>query len=218
MTYHTTVSSIPKPVSEDHITQYIRIRLAALKTNPEAFGSTHAGESAFSREQWCGRINNPARTTLFAIPAPFTLADASLQRDAVSQPDDHASKWIGTLSVLGPEMLCGVPFPPKIAEAKERGDAEIYMLTGMWVDPEVRKKGVGRQLVEHASQVVRDFSVINNGQDHWNIEGDVGRQNFLLLEVHKDNFEAERLYESLGFVEEFGGAKEGRKWMALNIK
>jgi len=216
MTYTTTIFSIPKPVSEDHITQYIRIRLAALKTDPEAFGSTHTVETAFSREQWRGRVNNPARTTLFATTAPSAIADASNEIDAGSHHDDHESKWVGTLSVLGPEMLRGVlAFPPRI---EARGDAEIYMLTGMWVHPDFRKKGVGRRMVEHASQVVRDFCVIDKGQDDQNREGNGRRQKILILEVNDANFEAQRLYESQGFVEEPGGTQEGTKWLVLYIR
>ena len=211
MTYTTTVFSIPKPVSEDHINQFIRIRLAALKTNPEAFGSTYARESAFPHRQWCERVNNRARTTLVATTALSAIAENSLERDAGFQYDDHESKWIGTLSVLAPEMLHSESFPPKIVEAEERGDIEIYMLVGMWVRPDLRKKGVGRQLVEHASQVVRDLSVINSSQNR------EGKQKVLLLEVDDTNFEAQRLYESQSFIE-LEGTQEGRKWMALNIK
>jgi len=110
-------------------------------------------------------------------------------------------------------MLDGVPFPQKIIEAKERGNAEIYMLTGMWVHPEFRKKGVGRQLVEHASQVIKDFSVIAESRDDQNREGNDRSENILLIEVNDANLEAQRLYESLGFVEELGATEEGKKWM-----
>ena len=210
MAYNTaTISSIPKPVSEDHITRYIRLRLAALKTNPEAFGSTFAADSTLSREQWCGRINKP-RTTFFATSVSSAIADISLERDAGSH---LGSKWIGTLSLLEPELVHDLPFPSKIAEAKD-GGAEIYMLVGMWVDPEFRKKGVGGQLVEHALQAVRDFSVISSHQNRG--END-GRKRLVVLEVHNTNFVAQRLYESQGFVVEPEVTKEGMKWMALNI-
>ncbi|KAF8813959.1 hypothetical protein BYT27DRAFT_7083875 [Phlegmacium glaucopus] len=209
MTYNATVFPIPKPVSEDHITQYIGIRLAALKANPEAFGSTHAGESAFSPEHWRKRVNHPSRTTFFAITAPSTIADAS---DG-SHHDEHEPKWIGTLSLLGPEMLRGVPFPPKIVEAQEKEDAEIYMLTGMWVYPDFRKKGVARQLVEHALQ-----AVIDNDQDDQNREGSDRKQKILLLEVNDANLQAQNFYGGQGFVEEPGGTEEGTKWLARRIR
>ena len=215
MTY-ITICPIPKPVSEEHITQYIRIRLAALRTDPKSFGSTVAGESAFSRLQWCARVDNPARTTFFAATAPSTIPDSSLgDTGSYHDGDNQESKWVGTLSLLGPDMLRGVPFPPEIAEAEDR-DAEIYMLTGMWVDPEFRKKGVGRQLVEHALQTVGDFSVIDNGQQ--NREGNDRRGRILVLEVHDTNVEAQRLYKRQGFVVQPGGIKDDTKWMTLNIK
>lgn len=210
-----TICPIPKPVSEEHVTQYIRIRLAALKENPTSFGSTFAKESAFPRSQWRTRVNNPARTTFFAAAAPSTAPDASLgDTGSYHDADDQESKWVGTLSLLGPDMLRGVSFPPKIAQAEER-DVEIYMLTGMWVVPEFRKKGVGRQLVEHALRAVRDFSVIDNNQ---NKEGNDRRGRILVLEVHNTNVEAERLYQRQGFVVQHRDTKEDTKWMALNIR
>ena len=63
------------------------------------------------------------------------------------------------------------------------------MLTGTWVDPEFRKKGVGRQLVDHALQVARDFSVIDSNQQ--NREGNDRQGRILVLEVHATNFEAQ---------------------------
>jgi len=200
-----TIRPIPKPVSEEHLTWYIRIRLAMLKVNPEAFGSTITRESAFPRLQWRERVDNPARTTFFAATAPSAIPDASL--GDTHDEDGQESKWVGTLSLLGPDMLRGVPFPPKMAEDR---DAGIYMLTGMWVDPEFRKKGVGRQLVEHA---VRHFSVIDSNQQ--NTEG---RGRILALEVHNTNFAAQRLYQRQGFVVQPEDTEEERKWMALNIR
>ena len=205
-----TICPIPKPVSEEHLTQYIRIRLAMLKANPEAFGSTFTGESAFPRLHWRERINNPARTTFFAATALSTIPDASLGDTDSYHEDGQEIKWVGSLSLLGPDMLRGVLFPPKMDEDR---DAEIYMLTGMWVDPEFRKKGVGRQLVEHALRALRGFSVIDSNQQ--NTEG---RGRILALEVHNTNFEAQRLYQRQGFVVQPGDTEEDRMWMTLNIR
>jgi len=209
-----TISPIPKPISEDRLTQYIRIRLAMLKSNPEAFGSTFANESAFPRLQWRVRVNNPARTTFFAKTSPSTTPDVSLGDTGSyhGDEDNQETKWIGTISLLGPGMLRGVAFPPKIAEDR---DEEIYMLTGMWVDPEFRKNGVGRQLVEHALRAVRDLSIIDSNQQ--NAEGNSRRGRILALEVHNINFEAQRLYQRQGFVVQPGDTEVDRKWMVLRI-
>ena len=208
-----TIRPIPKPVSEEHLTPYIRIRLAMLKANREAFGSTFTRESGFPRVQWRARVDNPARTTFFATTASSTIPDASLASYHVE--DGQESKWVGTLSLLGPDLLRGVAFPPKIVEAGDR-DADIYMLTGMWVDPEFRKKGVGRQLVEHALRAFIDFSVIDSNQQ--NTEGNDRRGRILVLEVHNTNFEAQRLYQRQGFVVQTGDTKGDTKWMVLNIR
>ena len=116
MVYTICPLAIPKPVSEEYITQYTRIRLAALKANPEAFGSTFArgSESAFSRLQWRARVDNPAQTIYSATTAPSsTIPDASLGDSTGSchdDDDDQESKWV------------------------EDRDAEIYMIIEMWVN------------------------------------------------------------------------------------
>lgn len=47
------------------------VRLAALAEAPQAFGSTHAGEAAFTEEQWRGRITE--RSVTFFAHAPGAL-------------------------------------------------------------------------------------------------------------------------------------------------
>jgi len=101
-----SIYQIPKPASEEDVTKYTEIRLSALSTNPEAFGSTYAQESAFTREQWVARVNTNGRQTFVAI-------------------DDE--NWMGTLSILYPEMLIGgpksTPYPAQISAAEvKRGN------------------------------------------------------------------------------------------------
>lgn len=59
--------TIPIPHDEDsvlyHLERYKAFRLLALKTSPEAFGSTYARERAFTDDVWYNRLATPNATT-----------------------------------------------------------------------------------------------------------------------------------------------------------
>ncbi|KAF8960468.1 hypothetical protein BDZ97DRAFT_1629645, partial [Flammula alnicola] len=176
------------PASDEHITKYSQIRLSTLFTNPEAFGSTYSNECLFTREQWHDRVNTRGRTTLFA---------------ATSSSDGTANEdWIGTLSILSPEMLDNIPphipYPLRIADALESGTVDVYMLVGMWVHPEHRRKGVGGMLVRRALDVVRNSSS-NLVSSDAAPSSDERRTKVILLRVHDHNDTARGLYERAGF-------------------
>lgn len=93
------------------------VRLTALAEAPDAFGSTHAQEAAFTEEQWRGRISGPA--VLFF---------------AHEQPGPHVDRkpHVNT----APIGLAGV--------YAEDGAADLI---SMWVRPSARGLGVGEALV-----------------------------------------------------------------------
>ncbi|KDR66316.1 hypothetical protein GALMADRAFT_259590 [Galerina marginata CBS 339.88] len=201
------IFQIPVPASEEHITLYTRIRLRGLSTNPETFGSTYARESAFTREIWTTRLNTTGRTTLAA-----KLED-----------DEGHEDWVGTLSILAPEMLSGIPqepaYPAEIAEAEKVGRADVYMLVGMWVHPDYRGKGIGRQLVERALETVKLIPPkFTSNLDRVEI-----KEKVVLLEVHAHNDTAKKLYERIGFVKQESGVEadsldeDTEVWMAFSI-
>src|SRR5437016_2903020 len=99
-----TIYEIPNPASEEDVIKYTEIRLSTLSTNPEAFGSTYAAESAFTWDEWVARVNTTGRKTLIAM--------------------DEAANWIGTFNVLSPEMLISIPksmpYPAKISAAEKK--------------------------------------------------------------------------------------------------
>lgn len=63
------IVQIPRDDSSirSYVEQYKTFRLLALKTNPEAFGSTYEREIAFSDDIWYGRLENPQATTFLVL-------------------------------------------------------------------------------------------------------------------------------------------------------
>ncbi|KAJ7074162.1 acyl-CoA N-acyltransferase [Mycena amicta] len=83
-----TYRPIPQPISSADLDAYIALRLLALKTNPEAFGSTYTRELLNTLEIWRERIGNPGRIT-------FIAADSQ---------DAREGEWAGTASIITPEL------------------------------------------------------------------------------------------------------------------
>lgn len=206
-----TVFTVPTPASPDHISSYKTIRLKGLLTNPEAFGSTYVKESKFSPEKWRLRLNTLGRTTL----------------GAAKRGDEVGGEWIGTVSILSPEMLAGDPadrslYPPKLKKAEDIGVAEVYMLVGMWVHSDYRRVGVGRALIDYAIRIVKSVPPhpVNAGKS--GNDKPKNKSKVVLLEVHKSNIAARKLYEKMGFtIQEDNGASgdsEGVElWMAITL-
>ena len=169
-----TFAKVSVPATEAHITHYSSIRLLGLKSDPHAFGSTFEREAQFTRQQWRERLETPGSVTL-GVSGP-------------QSPDSDNLPWIGTVGILTPTMLEAVGYtPPGVLVAD---GAAAYIVVGMWVHPEHRRKGLGRRLVEMGFKVVRDDS------------DKMGKPKKILLQVHRTNEGAKLLYSNLGFVEE----------------
>jgi ribosomal protein S18 acetylase RimI-like enzyme len=136
------------------VTAYRDIRLAGLRHNPEAFGSTFIRESTQPLTWFCDRLSNSAVFGAFQSAALLGVAGLAIREGE-----------------------------------KERHKG---LLWGMYVRPDARKTGVGRQLVE---------AVIDHARAHVEV---------IQLSVISDNEPARRLYSGLGFVE-YGLEKDSLK-------
>ena len=217
------IHAIPNPASEEDIAQYIEIRLSSLLTNPEAFGSSYKRESAFTLDQWHGRVNSVGGITLVASD-PISSVPTTSFPDELPVRMPQETNWMGTLKVLSPEMLSSLPgnfgYPPDIADAENAGEAEVWVLVAMWVRPTCHGRGVGRDLVEKALEVVRDSKPTTNAASPMNESGprETGsnrgrfetqdsespeirrpKERIILLQVEADNSPASKLYEKAGF-------------------
>jgi ribosomal protein S18 acetylase RimI-like enzyme len=111
------------PNVERHVELFREIRLLALRTDPGAFGSDHARESAFRDADWVSRLagfgEHPG--TVFAI--------------------DSSPGTTRSVEAVGPLIgMVGVG-------VAEPGDATIW---GMWVAPDSRRRGIANRLLDAA--------------------------------------------------------------------
>ncbi|KAJ7219586.1 hypothetical protein GGX14DRAFT_436818, partial [Mycena pura] len=149
MMFSYEISPIPLPASDSDVFKYSHLRLLALKTNPEAYGTTFTGESRNTPAMWRERIDNPERLTIIArAKAQRAVSDISSGKpaDCASPEGQEECEWVGTASILTPEML-----------RADSGDAarNEYVLVGMWVHPAHRRTGLGKRLIETGIAWVR---------------------------------------------------------------
>ncbi|GLB38705.1 hypothetical protein LshimejAT787_0505700 [Lyophyllum shimeji] len=185
------VSTVPYPPTETHVTSYFTIRLLGLQRDAHAFGSTYGRESTFTREQWRARLDALDRTTFFVRTEPPPS-------DLVA---DSTETWVGTASLLSPAFLTEVGFSPPRHLVEE--DEAVYILVGMWIHTDHRRRGLGKRVIETVMEKV------------WSEDGET-RRKVLMLQVHEQNTAAKGLYERLGFVD--GGPDSdspGEIWMTF---
>ncbi|KAH8921438.1 acyl-CoA N-acyltransferase [Atractiella rhizophila] len=130
--------------STEGTTIYKPLRLRALSTDPQQFGSTFERESSFPDEKFILRSERMHVAFVSGNPA----------------------------GVVG-----------HFYEERQRDKKMVAWLVSFWVAPEYRKRGIGTALVKKIVEIV----VEKNGDE-------------LVLEVHKENMQAKRLYEREGFV------------------
>ncbi|KAL2839864.1 hypothetical protein BJX68DRAFT_247292 [Aspergillus pseudodeflectus] len=190
------------------VARYKALRLHGLTTDPDAFGSTLARETAFTDEVWESRIRNPLSTSFIAIrKEPGNSEHENASRSDI--PELGAREWVGQVTLLGPvvdsspsgdvaraktdkpwEAFDGIDFQ-QAADAVpriRRGSRVVYVLVGMYVRPEVRGAGYGRMLVERALESVKESCATRA----WDA--------VVVAMVSRGNNGAKRLYERAGFV------------------
>ncbi|KAF5353899.1 hypothetical protein D9756_007110 [Leucocoprinus leucothites] len=200
-----TIYSIPAIPGHHHILQYKELHLKALKTNPEHFATTYEQALSLSFEEWKSRIQSRDKVTIVAV--------APLQGSLVKGPkeSDLQQKWVGMVTVIGPKTLQRFGFtPPRSVQGHSGYDLESYFcIVGVWVDPDHRRKGLARKMME--------------GGIGWIQADDVPDQpvekRTLVLQVTEDNQEAIGMYSSMGFnfVKADEGAEDKRPWMYLKL-
>lgn len=114
------------PTNATHITQFSKVRLRCLQTDPAAFDSTDKQELAFGDAEWRARLESFAGhpRAIFAVVTVVGAPTGAATSETAAAP-------IGIVGV-------GLPEP---------ADATIW---GMWVAPEGRRRGLAAQLLDNA--------------------------------------------------------------------
>ena len=190
-----SIYRVPSPAPPEDIARYTEIRLATLKTNPEAFFSRFDDAAKYTPQQWTERVNTDGRTTFAA------------RNKAAIAAGDVDDEWLGTLSVLHPRMVRSMtglfPHIPRVADAVARDEIERYLLIGVWVHPGARKKGVAQMMINEALELVKAEAS--------------EAPKMVFLELYTNNIAAKTLYTNMGFMEETDceGIEEGHPCMTI---
>lgn len=107
---------------------YRDVRLRALATDPEAFGSTSEREMAFPDERWIERASNPGTFLWFEAGATPAAVGGHLRAD-------------GLIGLYPATLYLGRPDDPQVRRTFGVDAAHLTFVTQMWVDPAHR--GVG---------------------------------------------------------------------------
>ena len=115
-----------------HVQLYRSIRLRALESDPDAFGSTFERESTFDDSTWQARIAGFAGRSGAIFVARLTAA--------LQLPSTAAT----AVGVVG------------IGESATPGEATLW---GMWVAPTARGRGASEQLLDAAARWAADRNI-----------------------------------------------------------
>ncbi|XXG99067.1 hypothetical protein Hte_005401 [Hypoxylon texense] len=171
---------------------YKPFRLAALKQDPDAFGSTHEREINFTDADWLGRIKNPLAKTFVAVR---THDKRVLSATSLIGPLSNAEP-VSNPSQASAEMRDGGDQPYIHGEASPApASYQSYQITGVYTMPEARGRGVAKAVAKAAIEQAIDEA---NQQ---------GKQLALSVVVYSTNHAAISFYESCGFVAGAEGPK-----------
>ncbi|KAH7923345.1 hypothetical protein BV22DRAFT_1036430 [Leucogyrophana mollusca] len=191
---HKIFSIDGTPPSDSAVENYSKLRLLSLKVDPASFGSTYEREVAFSKDIWFKRLSSPFKQTFI-----------SSVRD-----DDGNDRWVGTVTILAPsELLPSTVEPFQRAGAAE--DWDLYFLVAMWVHPEYRGKGLGKELVAAGLEWAR-----NNRDPKDDPQGN--REKVIALLVRDHNIGGRALYEKMKFEYLVGVASDDEKDLWMTVK
>ncbi|KAK8048559.1 hypothetical protein PG994_010289 [Apiospora phragmitis] len=191
-----------------YLAEYKPFRLAALKQDPEAFGSSYAREAAFPDETWLQRLSNPRIKTFVAVcrhdrrrrilsavslVGPMPHAGQTVSNPTQALLSQTAPSDDGTTTTSNGRKESG-------EEKQEGGEGEddrhdddnndaslLYQSMGVYTRPEARGKGLGLTLMATAVECARQEARRNKQPCQ------------LGVEVYKTNLAAIAFYRRCGF-------------------
>ncbi|KAI0666148.1 hypothetical protein C8Q78DRAFT_985127 [Trametes maxima] len=191
--------ALPAPPSLSTVRRYRDLRLTALRTDPESFGSTYAREVDFSEKEWRDRLNQNHRAT-------FIARLRARDKKGCGGSGDEDIPWVATVSVIAGRTL------PEGATPAVVDRRTAYVFVGMWVNPEHRRKGIARRLLEAG------WAWITEDAGKATEDGDALHGVVALLTVAAGNEAAEKLYKEFGFERVCAEKEGGVVWMRQRLR
>lgn len=182
------------PASEMPWPTYRDVRLRALATDPEAFGSSSERERAFDEERWRERASNPGTFLWFSAESPASAGgasagDASADRDSSGVEQERfpnlAPATPRAAGLIGLLPASGMPDLPDAATVRATYGAppeSLAFVMQMWVTPDHRGSGAFDELMDAVIARARATGV-----------------EVMALAVYRDNVRAAAAYRRRGF-------------------
>ncbi|KAJ7644697.1 hypothetical protein FB45DRAFT_898482 [Roridomyces roridus] len=200
--YTYSAHALPTPVTAPSTSQqeldalqerYAALRLEALLTAPHAFGSTHALESAFTPEEWRGKIWREDAVVLVCVARPpgAPAFDSDNQKEALL---DSQSTWVGSAIMRGPlpgseyELQTSEGAPPLFGSDAEETK---WHMTAVFASAAHRGCGIGKMLIQKGKEYSLGRTAGLRGPS---------KARFRVM-IHPDNFVVVALYSKSGFVD-----------------
>ncbi|KAJ7447110.1 hypothetical protein B0H11DRAFT_1745198 [Mycena galericulata] len=182
-----TTHASPPPTLHALTERYKTIRLDALLTSPNAFGSTHAIESGFTQQEWRDKVWRPDAVVLVCLARPAT---AKAVEDLLL---DAETEWVGSAILRGPIPASEFTLPPESGAPACGADGveNKWQMTGVFVSEAHRGRGLGKMLIQAAKDCTRRIGPSR-----------------LRVMIRPDNTSVLGLYTTMGFVDAGRGTGE----------
>ncbi|KAI1104168.1 hypothetical protein F4804DRAFT_204514 [Jackrogersella minutella] len=172
-----------------YLDHYKPFRLAALKQDPDAFGSTYDREISFTDDDWLSRIKNPFAKTFVAVhPNDRKVLSATSLIGPMPNPDPASNPF---------KFQASTEMRDSSDQHQNHGETSpiSFQITGVYTTLEARGQGVARALVKTATEQATS------------IAKDQDRQLALSVVVYALNSAAIAFYKSCGFVVDAAGSR-----------
>lgn len=170
------------PIPQSRWQDYRDLRLEALQTDPEAFGSNPEREKEFDEAEWKRRMTK----VFFAIPHSADTEES----------DPSHGQLVGMVGVI-PEAVFA------------DGLATTGFVVSVWTRPAFRRRGIAAKMMTWITQHYNDPEVAAHHRYGRDLLPEARRREVgedtpvskLSLQVEGGNVAAQKLYEALGFVQ-----------------
>ncbi|KAF1953331.1 hypothetical protein CC80DRAFT_494622 [Byssothecium circinans] len=161
------------------VSRFRKLRLKALKDDPQCFSSTYDREVRFTTDQWEARLRNDSAHTFAVVYSDHDPVSPFLE---IGYSYLSANDWIGTVALVET-----TPAEP-LSKSRLLHECVVFGIGGMYVHSEHRRRGIGAMLLEACEEQAGRLSS-QYGFSRY----------FIGLDVQRNNRDAIVLYGKCGY-------------------